>query len=751
MMRTAIGLEQATNRFALLLLAAFVASQSLPRASATLASNAHPKIAGARIGFKNHYKLGFWTPVLVDLVGMDETGPLRVDVTVADSDGVATTASTPVAAEVSADRRRSALVYTQVGRVGSSIRIALFDGDLQVHEFTLEPNAKANLERAVVPIPATNELIVTLSSAPYGLRDAFPERTGSASQTGRTLIELQSVADLPSDWFGYEAVDVLLIAVGDGKLCQELARDKTRYAALQRWVETGGRLVILCNGANAQAMLGPNGPLAALVPGKLAEVVRLPEPGALEHFAASTAPIAGAPLEVPRLTSVEGSIDVYTGRRPTDLPLVVRAGRGFGEISFVGVEFSQPPLAEWSGRTAFLHALLRPYLADAAATDSPQRLVTTGFNDLSGALRQRLGRTFPAVVPIGFPVVTGLAIAYLLFLGPLDYLLVNRWLRRPLVAWISFPLIVAAFSILALAVANWSRGPANARINRLELVDFDTISGQARGTFWAVLYSPEAKRLDLAPKLSTGIIGPTTKSAVLFSWWGLPGLGIGGMQTGGSDLGIVRTGYRYGPERESLDDVPVLDSATKSLLARWTSTTSAKIDAQLKDADSLVVGSIANHTGLPLKNARLLYGSWAYLLGNLNAGQQIEVNEELSPRHAKTIITREAMGESGATAARVEGRVFSAEQASAKEILSLMQFYDTAGGFGFAHLPNRYQAYCDLSRQLDLGRAVLVADVTGPGTQLVDSATGDVIGGDGNETSAVVYRFVLPVKRQSAP
>ena len=133
----------------------------------------------------------------------------------------------------------------------------------------------------------------------------------------------------------------------------------------------------------------------------------------------------------------------------------------------------------------------------------------------------------------------------------------------------------------------------------------------------------------------------------------------------------------------------------------------------MTDVDGLAAGSITNETGAPLRNARLLYGSWAYRLGNLRAGQRVDIGEELSPRRAKTIVTRDALGESGATAAQVEGRVFAADQASPLDILNLMMFYETAGGYGFAHLPNRYQAYCDMSRQLELGQAVLVAESRG--------------------------------------
>ncbi len=134
----------------------------------------------------------------------------------------------------------------------------------------------------------------------------------------------------------------------------------------------------------------------------------------------------------------------------------------------------------------------------------------------------------------------------------------------------------------------------------------------------------------------------------------------------------------------------------------------------------------------------------------MNAGKRVDVGEQLSPRKVKTIVTHDALGETGTAKGAVEGQVFAPEKASAKEILSLMMFYEAAGGYGFAQLPNRYQAYCDLSRTLELGRAVLVADATGPVAKLVDDTTGTPVG-DKQDESTVVYRFVLPVKRHSEP
>jgi hypothetical protein len=75
-----------------------------------------------------------------------------------------------------------------------------------------------------------------------------------------------------------------------------------------------------------------------------------------------------------------------------------------------------------------------------------------------------------------------------------------------------------------------------------------------------------------------------------------------------------------------------------------------------------------------------------------------------------------------------------------------MMFYEAAGALGFAQLPNRFQAYCDLSRMPSLGRAVLVADVETAGSRLVGAESGDAVGDE--NTATVIYRFVLPVRSE---
>jgi hypothetical protein len=209
------------------------------------------------------------------------------------------------------------------------------------------------------------------------------------------------------------------------------------------------------------------------------------------------------------------------------------------------------------------------------------------------------------------------------------------------------------------------------------------------------------------------------------------------------DLGIVRDAYRYAADRDALVEVPVLTSATKSFVARWATTAEAPVAATLKDVGGLVAGTVENRTEKNFRNVRLFYNGWGYQVGTLMAGQQKEVGEELSPLRVKTMVARSALGKAANLA---EGSVYHPDDASPEAVLNLMMFFDAAGGRGFAQLPNRFQAEVDLSRLLDLGRAIVVAEADYSGSRLVEEESDEEIGEA--DSSDVVYRVVFPVRME---
>ncbi|HEY3391272.1 MAG TPA: hypothetical protein VGK58_01100 [Lacipirellulaceae bacterium] len=709
-----------------------------------------PRIVEFRVGVSSHYKVGHWVPVRV---AVDEPGSLeqpRIEIAVPDSDGVMTTASAPLTPSTMTGGPATTVVHTIVGRVGSPIRASLVDRNgTRIDERILRPGPRSvNNGPGIVELSATGELIVALSSEEFGLAEAIGASDAASGVTERRTLRLDRIDELPTEWFGYSSVNVMVISVGDGALSRELAADAARYGALARWVELGGRLVILCGGAQSKEILSAAGPLAGLIPGKWADTISLTETGPLEQFAEPAGPIGGRGrgpvLAVPKLTEVDGNIEVYAGRQASDLPLVVRSARGLGEVAFAAVDVTKRPLAEWQGRPQFLRALLRPYLSQEDSKDTSQTLVTRGYDDLSGALRQQLSRSYAGVSIVPFSAVAILAIAYLVVLGPGDYFLVRRWLRRPWIAWLTFPVIVLVFAVAALAIGDWRKGVPQAKLNWLELIDVDTISGRTRGSYWGALYSAATRQFDLAFQTADLASRDRSQPTILLSSWGLPGAGIGGMHVRSANSSIIDKPYGYGPQLDTLEGVPVLTSSTKSLTVRWTAEVERLFDAQLTDDDGLARGTIVNRTGRLLRNVRLLYGGWGYRLGNLAADGRIEVDDKLDAHRVKTIVTSAALaGSAGGSAAATQ---IVAEGASPLGLLNLIMFYEAAGGPAFAQLPNHYQADCDLSRHLELGRAILVADWAGTGSRLVDSSIDEPLGAEG-DSGAVIIRFVLPVTK----
>jgi hypothetical protein len=152
---------------------------------------------------------------------------------------------------------------------------------------------------------------------------------------------------------------------------------------------------------------------------------------------------------------------------------------------------------------------------------------------------------------------------------------------------------------------------------------------------------------------------------------------------------------------------------------------------------------------MTLHNARLLYGTWAYRLKDVPAGAIVEVNEGLTPISVQTMIGSLALGSSARSTLGSERESLVVDQATAAQLVNVIMFFKSAGGAAFARLPLRYQSYCDLSRQLELGRAVLVAEAPVSGSRLVDAGNGQPLGDAANNSSLTIYRFVLPVTKSN--
>lgn len=562
------------------------------------------------------------------------------------------------------------------------------------------------------------------------------------------MARVEDAAQLPSQWYGYEGFDALVLSTSQPKLYANLRPDSPQVAALDEWTQMGGKLV-LCVGVQGAEVLREGGPLVRFAPGRFQKMVLLRQTGALEAYAGSSIPVphtAGArhELRVPQLAQVDGTIEA----RETDLPLVIRQARGFGQVVFLAADPELSPLGQWSERGLLMGKLLDNPPAAGQEIDESRAIMHYGYTDLAGQLRSSLDQ-FPSVGLVPFWAVVALVGVYLLLIGPGDYLLLRKVVRRMQWTWLTFPVVVVGFGAGAYWLAYRSKG-TEIHVNQLDLVDCDAVTGRVRGTAWANLFSPQTDRYQLAfrPRSLRG--EPTQEASVLTSWLGLPGSALGGMDPRTLDRATWKEGYEFSDRLEAMLGVPIQVWATKSLTGRWTARTRALPEAQLAEEDRVLVGSITNTLDFPLADCILAYNRWGYELGTLKPGQSAELGAMAKRRELGTLLTGRKLEFESTDKFRLDPKpLYDQSSDDPAYVLRAMLLFGAAGDRRYTALFNEYQGFVDLSGLLKTDRAILIgrvpADAPSPrwGADLLRDGRPIAAPHDPHLT---FYRFVFPVK-----
>ena len=712
-----------------------------------------PEIVGVRVGLAGRYKAGCWTPVEVTLRGAGKLNQGRLILTVPDGDGIPSRVSTPLpcpAADCETDET-AVVLYARFGRIKSELAVELRTEDRLLDRKDLKPGDNPRYLPAIL---SDQELVVTVGRASLGVEDAvILLRQNPDKRT--VVVRLDDLDGLPTQWFGYEGVDTVVLSTSDPEIYADSEPVRSRIAALDEWVRLGGRLVV-CAGEEAEAMFRrkPEAPLARFAPGRLEKMVSLRLTNAWELYCGSSVrvPVSRGGIRVPYLVDVEGKIEAADG----PLPLVIRAARGFGQVVVVAADLDRPPLAEWEDRQLLMGKLLG-YPATPIDEDLEGTAVMHyGFTDLAGQLRSALDH-FSNVWLVPFSLVVVLVVLYILAIGPGDYFFLRKVVRRMQLTWVTFPLIVVAFSMTAYLLAHRFKGD-QIRVNQVDLVDVDCTaeegarSSRVRGTAWANVFSPRMGRYDLAfqPRLPEG--RPVGETTALCAWLGLPGDALGGMNPTAAEPVIWKEPYDFATELDALRGVPIQVWSTKSLTARWTARIDAGVEARLIEEDSLPRGTITNTLAFPLSQCLLAYGSRVYELGTIEPGRSITVAARLmKPRELKSLLTgRQIIFDKEKEDYRPQATPYDRASLDAEYILRTMMFFEDAGGRRYTGLSNRYQGFVDLSHLLKTNRAVLVARAELHASNAPHHGATLLLNGQpipqAQLRHTTIYRFVFPVE-----
>ena len=730
--------------FVWLCIASFVAS------SAALAQDAEkPQILAMRLGFGGTYKLGSWTPVEVDLQGGSEPMTGVIVVTAPDTDGVPTSVVSPPSRPVGLTPLAvsTARLFVRIGKSQSPVRVQFIaDGKLRAErKFKVDMNEVPDGQILAGGLPATNRLLIQFGPT-IGMGSLVRSSEEAHPLVSTVVKQLERAEELPTKWYGYEGVDTVFLSTSDPQQYRPLLQSTARTAALYQWVQQGGHLVLFC-GQSAEELLGNDGVLARFAPGSFESMQPLRQSLPLESFSGSDEPITRnrrLSIDIPKLNDVQGEVLLAAGREESELPLIVRSRLGLGEVVFCGLDVDRPPLAAWKGRNAFLRRALGWPSKEGSKQSNNSNLYEQP-EDMSSILRTALDVSFAGITPVPFFLVGALVVGYILLIGPGDYLLVSRVLKRAELTWVTFPLIVVGVSAAAYFLAYWLKGD-QFRVNQVEVVDVVAETGQLRGTVWTHFYTPRVDKYDLSIEPAfLGKEAPTSAKRFV-SWLGLPGNSPGGMQEISAQDTIFDRGYAYSPALTAMQDLPIQLWSTKTITSNWQAEVVCPIDSELvRSGGELVRGQFTNNSEVVLRDSLLLYGNWAYHLGNIPPEGVTIVNDDTQPKTVKTSLTNATAGDVTEHRTAEDGTVhFHTASTDVSRLLKAMMFFDAINGKRYTNGLNRYQSAIDLSHLLkQRNLAILLCRIESPGSRWLN---GDAPLRSEHDKHWTYYRFVLPVE-----
>lgn len=698
------------------------------------AAPAEPTIR-LQVGLGGVFRVGTWTPVWVTLETPDSLAGLRLELIALDGDGQEVRYTAPPF-ELPANRPTVVERQLRFGRAKPELQVRLLDSGGRL----LAETSSGALTRAV---SSTTRLFV-LAGDSLGADLALKQFRSTAP--GVELHRLPADASWPTHWSGWESVDTLVITSASLPQLGELAPE--RFAALERWIEFGGRLV-LCAGVQSERLFAGESSERTwrrLLPGKFAGRAAARQTLGLESFADAHVRIdLAADLPLATLSDVRGRVLAYEGLGgANDQPLIVRHTVGFGDVTFVAFDPDQPPLAEWRERPRLVAKLLFDVATgEDSAPSQTGRASHVGYRDLSGQLRAALDR-FPGVSRVSFSLVVVLVALYVGLLGPGDYFFVRRVLKRPMAMWLTLPLLVGGFAATAYALVQ--RYHADRRIvNQVDIVDIDAERGLVRGTSWRHLYAPADERFDLtfAPTW------PTTSGDALLTWHGLPGTGLGGLDVPRPQF-LEDAQYELAAARDEsglrtkLSGLPLRIASTKSLSARWGGSAKVEPAGELRAAAFGLEGTLRNPLPVELTECQLVHENWIYRLeSTLRPGESVAVRE-MKQQNLKWRLQRKSLvATSDVSTPWDEG-----ELDDIPRLLEVMLLHGLAGGQAYTRLTHRFQAFLDQSEQVRAGRAILLARAAVPAAecQMAERREPLVAG-----QQWTIVRFVLPVEKARQP
>ncbi|MBC8099495.1 MAG: hypothetical protein H7Y11_08625 [Armatimonadetes bacterium] len=375
-------------------------------------------------GYDGYFREGQWTPLLITVSNQGDAIEGRLVARQERSPALTSTFSTPLSLATGA--RQTLFLYVTLRNFAQSVTLELIDNNNEII---------TEIPVLIRHLPPRDKLYVVVSQASSGTFDLSSIATG-----GNQAVQANwQPANLPDKASALTAVNWLVFSDADSG---ELTLNQRR--AVSEWVNAGGHLVVT-GGANWQPTAAAFTDLLPLTPNGTTSVT---------DFAGLVTLAAGA-VEADALA---GDFVITTGdllpdaqvlaSSSTGTPLLTRRRYGGGTVDYLAASPLIAPLRGWG-------ALDQLWLTLLTSVDV-QPSWASGFSNID------VGIDGVELLPgySALPEVTsliGFLVLYIVLVGPVNYILLARINRREL-AWLTIPVLIVVFSVLAWATGFNLRG-----------------------------------------------------------------------------------------------------------------------------------------------------------------------------------------------------------------------------------------------------------------------------------------------------
>jgi hypothetical protein len=515
----------------------------------------------ARILLGGHARLGSWVAISVHLKndGPAVSGELRL------AGGSQGQTSFGMAVELPTQSDQVHVLYGQPPAFGTSLSVSLVDRDTTIA--TAKPTFTTH--------DATQLVVAVVAEHPeriVGNLDLLPNQ----NQIAPAIVTL-SPDDLPERVEAWSAIDRIVWQDVDSERLSTPQRD-----ALRGWIAGGGRLVIAGGTAGPKILsafpdsLLPYRPVVTtdVPPSTLSGILGQIPPGATALPALSGSMLGG------RTLAAVGD-QVVAAERPY----------GSGSVALIGFD----PTVDWIARTDTSGSLWRrllPARTSGGLTFSDDTMLVNAVSQLP---------------TLALPPITGLLallIAYIVLIGPINYLVLKRLDRREW-AWVTMPILIVVFAAGAYAYGAVLRG-SDVIVNEIAIV---------RGAPGATEGSAQAYLGVFSP--SRSVYQVSVPGGALLS------TSITGDMFGGIGTATVLDVLQGDPAR--VRDLAVGFGSLRTIRAE-TPVAVPLVEADLRLVDGRLKGTVKNASTQVLQRPAVVLGQTVAVLDDLEPGAEASVD-----------------------------------------------------------------------------------------------------------------------------